>query len=100
MRAKSILFTAHRFARIICARRKSNNMDEIYSKLEAIVSKKIKNQEIKPENDLTSLGLDSLDKAEIMINIEDEFGIEFDEDEMLQVKTVADLQNLIAAKTK
>jgi len=75
-------------------------MDEIYSKLEAIVSKKIKNQEIKPENDLTSLGLDSLDKAEIMINIEDEFGIEFDEDEMLQVKTVADLQNLIAKKTK
>ena len=46
------------------------------------------------------MGLDSLDKAEIMINIEDEFGIEFEEEEMLHVVTVKDLQELIEKKTK
>ncbi|MDD4532392.1 MAG: acyl carrier protein [Bacilli bacterium] len=73
-------------------------MDEIYDKLKNIVSKKIKNADLKPEDELTSLGLDSLDKAEIMINIEDEFGIEFDEEEMLDVKTVEDLHKLVAKK--
>lgn len=73
-------------------------MDEIYEKLKAIVSKKIKDADLNPQDELTSLGLDSLDKAEIMINIEDEFGIEFDEEEMLDVKTVEDLHKIVAKK--
>ena len=73
-------------------------MDQIYDKLKVIVSKKIKNSELNPQDELTSLGLDSLDKAEIMINIEDEFGIEFDEEEMIDVKTIEDLHKLVAKK--
>ncbi|HBD06122.1 MAG TPA: acyl carrier protein [Firmicutes bacterium] len=73
---------------------------DIYAKLTEIVEKKIKNHDIKPEDELTSLGLDSLDKADIMISIEDEFGFEFNEDEMVKVKTVKDLKDLIEEKTK
>jgi len=73
-------------------------MDEIYDKLKSIVSKKIKDIDLNPQDELTSLGLDSLDKAEIMINIEDEFGIEFDEEEMTDVKTIEDLHKLVAKK--
>lgn len=73
---------------------------DIYSKLSEIVKKKIKGKEITPESNLKDLGLDSLDKADIMIRIEDEFGIEFEEAEMLSVNTVADLKNLIEQKVK
>ena len=55
-------------------------MNEIYEKLSKIVGKKIKGQNVDENSSLTDLGLDSLDKAEIMINIEDEFGIEFEEE--------------------
>ena len=75
-------------------------MNEIYEKLSKIVGKKIKGQNVDENSSLTDLGLDSLDKAEIMINIEDEFGIEFEEEEMLHVVTVKDLQKLIEKKTK
>ena len=75
-------------------------MNEIYEKLSKIVGKKIKCQNVDENSSLTDLGLDSLDKAEIMINIEDEFGIEFEEEEMLHVVTVKDLQELIEKKTK
>ena len=75
-------------------------MNEIYEKLSKIVGKKIKGQNVDENSSLTDLALDSLDKAEIMINIEDEFGIEFEEEEMLHVVTVKDLQELIEKKTK
>lgn len=71
----------------------------IEKEVEQIVSSKIKGQNITPESELSSLGLDSLDKAEILIDIEDKFNIEFSDDEMLSVKTVKDLLDLIAKKT-
>ena len=46
-------------------------MNEIYEKLSKIVGKKIKGQNVDENSSLTDLGLDSLDKAEIMINIEE-----------------------------
>lgn len=71
---------------------------DIYSKLQEIVKKKLKNKEVTPSDSLKDLGLDSIDKADIMIRIEDEFGIEFTEDEMLSVTTVEDLKNIIEKK--
>ena len=64
---------------------------DVTAKLQEIVKKKLKNKEIRPEDSLKSLGLDSLDKADIMIRIEDEFNIEFTEDEMSSIDTVAKL---------
>jgi len=73
-------------------------MDEIYEKIKKIVASKVKTNDVDPKADLSSLGLDSLDKAEIMINIEDEFGIEFSEDEMTKIKTIDDLLSVIRTK--
>lgn len=74
-------------------------MDDIYNRIGKIVEKKIKNKNITPASTLEELGLDSLDKAEIMINLEDEFHIEFEEEEMALVKKVKDLHDLIEKKT-
>ena len=73
---------------------------DVTAKLQEIVKKKLKNNEIRPEDSLKSLGLDSLDKADIMIRIEDEFNIEFTEDEMSSIDTVAKLIDTIESKLK
>lgn len=73
---------------------------DVTAKLREIVKKKLKNKEIRPEDSLKSLGLDSLDKADIMIRIEDEFNIEFTEDEMSSIDTVAKLIDTIESKLK
>lgn len=73
---------------------------DVIAKLQEIVKKKLKNKEIRPEDSLKSLGLDSLDKADIMIRIEDEFNIEFTEDEMSSIDTVAKLIDTIESKLK
>jgi acyl carrier protein len=79
-------------------------MDEIYTKLKDMLSKQVKKRSfdidsLTPETDLDSLGLDSLDKAELIINIEDEFGLpEVSQDEMMKIKTVKDVKDLIEKK--
>ena len=49
--------------------------------------------EIKEDNSFADLKLDSLDVAELVMNMEDEFGVTLELDE--GVKTVADLVRLI-----
>lgn len=49
--------------------------------------------EIKEDNSFADLKLDSLDVAELVMNLEDEFGVTLELDE--NVKTVAELVRLI-----
>lgn len=49
--------------------------------------------DITPESSFADLKLDSLDVAELVMNLEDEFGVSIELDE--QVKTVADMVRLI-----
>lgn len=72
--------------------------NDIYAKLTELVSEKTKVGELKPETDLSDLGLDSLDKADIMIQVEDIFHIPFNEDEMAQISTIQDFEKSIESK--
>lgn len=72
--------------------------NDIYAKLTELVSEKTKVGELKPETDLSDLGLDSLDKADIMIQVEDIFHISFNEDEMGQISTIQDFEKSIESK--
>ena len=75
---------------------------DIYAKLKELLSKQIKKinlDAITPETKLEDLGLDSLDTAELLINIEQEFNLsEVSQEEMLEVKTIEDVKNLIEKK--
>lgn len=71
---------------------------DIYAKLLAFVSEKTKVASLTPETKLVDLGLDSLDKADIMIQIEDDFHISFNEDEMAQIDTIGSLAKSIESK--
>lgn len=51
---------------------------------------------IKPESTFTELGIDSLDTVELLMNLEDEIGIEIELDQ--KVETIKDLDEFIQSK--
>ena len=77
---------------------------DIYAKLKELLSQQVKKKNfnvdlITPETSLDQLGLDSLDTAELLINIEQTFSLpEITQEEMLEVKTVKDVKDLIEKK--
>lgn len=74
-------------------------MDAIET-VKAILSEKIDVSNIKEEDSLQSLGLDSLDLVEVMLAIEDKLNIEFTSDEIAQLSILKDVVKLIERKTK
>ena len=52
--------------------------------------------EIKPESKFKELGIDSLDTVELIMNLEDEIGVEIDLDQ--KVETIDDLNKFIQGK--
>lgn len=65
-----------------------------------ILAKRVDISGLKEEDDLSSLGLDSLDLVEVMIEIEEELGVEFTSDEISSLNTLKDVLTLIESKTK
>ena len=56
---------------------------------------------IKPESEIIKdLGADSLDIVEMLMSLEEQFGIEVSEDEAVNLHTVSDIVNVIERKTK
>ena len=74
-------------------------MDAIET-VKAILSEKVDISNLKEEDSLTSLGLDSLDLVEVMLAIEDKLSIEFTSDEIAGLSTLKDVVKLIERKTK
>lgn len=75
-------------------------MEDAIKKVESVLTKKLKLSRIDPEKQLRELGLDSLDIVELLLELEDEFGIKFTSDELKNFKKVNDLYNAIRAKIK
>lgn len=67
-----------------------------------VVKEKIKDRinidSISYDDRLDELGLDSLDLVETMLKIEEAVGVEFTSDEIVELKTIQDVVNLIKAK--
>jgi len=72
----------------------------IDAKLQEVLSKKVKDLTLDMSASLESLGLDSLDKIDLLYEIEDVFGIEFSNDEMTSFATVGDIYNTIVTKVE
>lgn len=68
--------------------------------LKEILSEKVDVTQLKEDDLLTSLGLDSLDLVEIMLTIEDRIGVEFTSEEIANLSTIKDVVKLIETKTK
>ncbi|MPM54922.1 Acyl carrier protein [bioreactor metagenome] len=72
----------------------------IFEKLQGIMEENlsIERDEIKLDSTFASLGIDSLDTFQLIIEIEEEFGIEVEAPENL--KTIQDVVSYIEEKTK
>ena len=68
--------------------------------IKSILAEKVDVSNLNENDNLASLGLDSLDLAEVMISIEEQLGIEFTSGEILELKTLKDVLNLIESKKK
>lgn len=75
-------------------------MNEAIKKVEQVMAKKLKVDSIDPNKELRELGLDSLDTVELLLELEDEFGIQFNSEELKTLKKVSDLYDAITAKLK
>ena len=65
-----------------------------------ILSKRIDISTLDEGDSLQALGLDSLDLVEVMLEIEDALGVEFDSEEIQEVTTLGDVLKLIETKLK
>ncbi len=76
-------------------------MDDIQKKVIGIISERLSKEPDKisvNSNVVADLGADSLDIAEIMMDLEDEFGIKLEDDNQDGPKTVGDIVRYITEK--
>lgn len=59
-----------------------------------------KNKEVTLESNVKELGLDSLDIVDLLMDMEEKYGIEFENEEMTSLVTVGDVVKAIEEKTK
>ena len=71
----------------------------VFEKITALLAERLECEaaEIKMETEFSTLGIDSLDVMELLMNLEEEFDTEIEMGEN-KVNTVADLVKLIEAK--
>ncbi len=65
-----------------------------------ILAKRVDVSSLKEEDSLKNIGLDSLDLVEVMLEIEDTLGIEFDSEEIAELSTLKSVLDLIDKKIK
>ena len=65
-----------------------------------ILAKRIDVSTLKEDDSLKEIGLDSLDLVEVMLEIEDALGIEFDSEEIAGLSTLKSVLDLIDTKIK
>ncbi|WP_435129237.1 phosphopantetheine-binding protein [Mycoplasma sp. 6243] len=72
-------------------------MNEIKTKILENL-KRLSKKKVNENDEIKSLEIDSLDLAELIIDAEDEFGISISDEEILNIKFVSDITNLITSK--
>jgi acyl carrier protein len=72
-------------------------MSETAQKISSIIAEKIRIEvsSVKPESTLQDLGADSLDMVDIVMKVEEEFGIEINDEDAEKLHTVQDFINYV-----
>lgn len=72
-------------------------MDMEYTKLKNVIADilNLDPEEITEESSFTDLGADSLDLLQIVMGLEEEFGVKVAEDKVMGIKTVGEALDLI-----
>lgn len=71
---------------------------DYFEKIKDRLSSKLKGKELTKESGFKELGIDSLDLVDLVFELEEEIGCEFEDSELIQLNSVQDLLNLIESK--
>lgn len=72
---------------------------DTFDLLKALLSAKIKDTvEITPGSTMKNLGVDSLDLVEVVLSIEEQLDLTFEDNELLELVTVQDVLDLVERK--
>ena len=78
-------------------------MIAMFEKVRDMLAKQLnlKPEQITPQSDVVKdLGADSLDVVELLISLEDDYGISIPEDDIVNVKTVQDIVDMMEKLAK
>lgn len=64
------------------------------------LKKVVKGKEVTLQSNLKELGLDSLDVVDMLMDLEEKFGVEFENEEMMSFEVVQDIITAIENKIK
>lgn len=71
---------------------------DYFDKIKDRLSSKLKGKELAKASSFKELGIDSLDLVDLVFELEEEIGVEFQDEELLKINTVQDLLDLIDSK--
>ncbi len=74
--------------------------EEITKKVAEILSKSVDVSNLKEEDSFKVLGLDSLDLVEMVMEIEDSFGVQFETEEIISFEVFKDVLDCLESKLK
>ena len=63
-----------------------------------VLEPKLKGKTLTENSVFTELGIESIDLVDLVFQMEEELQIQFEDDELTQIKTVGDLIKLVEAK--
>lgn len=66
-----------------------------FDKIKEALSSKLKGKELTLDSNLRDLGIDSLDVVDLIMDLEEELGIEFSDEELMSIHTMKDVCDLI-----
>ena len=62
--------------------------------------KKVSKKDVTLDSNIKDLGLDSLDIVDLLMDLEDKYGVEFENEEMTSLATVGDVVKAVESKIK
>lgn len=68
------------------------------AKIKEVLEPKLKGKELTVESNFKDFGVDSLDLVDLVFQMEEALGVEFEDEELLKIKTVNDLIQLVESK--
>ena len=73
---------------------------DYFDKIKEGLADKLKGKELTMASEFKALGIDSLDLVDLVFQLEEELNTQFEDEELMQIKTVRDLCQLIDKKVK
>ena len=72
---------------------------EYFDRIKEVLNDKLHGKELTLDSSFRDLGIDSLDSVDLVFELEEEIGVEFEDEELMSITTVKDLLTLIDKKT-